>query len=70
MFLWYQLDAGHAQAKKQLADEMLLRVDLENRCQSLTEEMDFRKNISEEVKLQMEPWDEWAVDVSHIDYSE
>lgn len=42
---------GLAQAKKQLADEMLLRVDFENRCQSLTEEMDFRKNIYEEVKL-------------------
>lgn len=33
---------------------MLLRVDLENRCQSLSEEMDFRKNIYEEVKQQME----------------
>lgn len=49
--LLYQLDVGFAKAKKQLADEMLLRVDLENRCQSLTEEMDFRKNIYEEVKL-------------------
>lgn len=49
--LLYQLDVGLAKAKKQLADEMLLRVDLENRCQSLTEEMDFRKNIYEEVKL-------------------
>uniref|UniRef100_A0A3Q1CKS5 Lamin B1 n=1 Tax=Amphiprion ocellaris TaxID=80972 RepID=A0A3Q1CKS5_AMPOC len=37
-----------AQAKKQLADEMLLRIDLENRCQSLTEEMDFRKSMHEE----------------------
>lgn len=44
-----QLDLGLAQAKKQLSEEMLLRVDLENRCQSLTEEMDFRKNIYEEV---------------------
>ncbi|XP_003965093.2 lamin-B1 isoform X1 [Takifugu rubripes] len=43
-----ELDVGLAKAKKQLADEMLLRVDLENRCQSLTEEMDFRKNIYEE----------------------
>uniref|UniRef100_H3CBS3 Lamin B1 n=1 Tax=Tetraodon nigroviridis TaxID=99883 RepID=H3CBS3_TETNG len=43
-----QLDGGLARAKKQLADEMLLRVDLENRCQSLTEEMDFRKNLLEE----------------------
>lgn len=49
--LLYQLDVGLAKAKKQLADEMLLRVDLENRCQSLTEDMDFRKNIYEEVKL-------------------
>ncbi|CAF90344.1 unnamed protein product, partial [Tetraodon nigroviridis] len=43
-----ELDGGLARAKKQLADEMLLRVDLENRCQSLTEEMDFRKNLLEE----------------------
>lgn len=55
VFLWYQLDVGLAQAKKELADEMLLRVDLENRCQSLTEEMDFRKNIYKEVDQQIEP---------------
>ncbi|XP_041666695.1 lamin-B1 [Cheilinus undulatus] len=43
-----ELDNGLAQAKKHLADEMLVRVDLENRCQSLTEEMDFRKSMHEE----------------------
>lgn len=43
-----ELDIGLAQAKKQLADEMLLRIDLENRCQSLTEDMDFRKSMHEE----------------------
>ncbi|XP_039979153.1 lamin-B1 [Xiphias gladius] len=43
-----ELDTGLTQAKKHLADEMLLRVDLENRCQSLTEEMDFRKSMHEE----------------------
>ncbi|KAM3874112.1 lamin-B1 [Diretmus argenteus] len=43
-----ELDAGLVQAKKHLADETLLRVDLENRCQSLTEELEFRKNIYEE----------------------
>ncbi|XP_026153981.1 lamin-B1 [Mastacembelus armatus] len=43
-----ELDTSLAQAKKHLADEMLLRIDLENRCQSLTEEMDFRKNMHEE----------------------
>uniref|UniRef100_A0A3Q0RIY1 Lamin B1 n=1 Tax=Amphilophus citrinellus TaxID=61819 RepID=A0A3Q0RIY1_AMPCI len=42
------LDAGLAQTKKHLSDEMLLRVDLENRCQSLTEELDFRKSMHEE----------------------
>lgn len=45
---------------------MLLRVDLENRCQSLTEEMDFRKNIYEEVKQQMSLI---AAVVSHVSYS-
>uniref|UniRef100_A0A3B4Y040 Lamin B1 n=1 Tax=Seriola lalandi dorsalis TaxID=1841481 RepID=A0A3B4Y040_SERLL len=43
-----ELDTGLTQAKKHLADEMLLRVDLENRCQSLTEDMDFRKSMHEE----------------------
>ncbi|KAL6097284.1 lmnb1 [Pungitius sinensis] len=43
-----ELDAGLAHAKKHLADEMLLRVDLENRCQSLTEDMIFRKSMQEE----------------------
>uniref|UniRef100_A0A3Q0RV46 Lamin B1 n=1 Tax=Amphilophus citrinellus TaxID=61819 RepID=A0A3Q0RV46_AMPCI len=43
-----ELDAGLAQTKKHLSDEMLLRVDLENRCQSLTEELDFRKSMHEE----------------------
>ncbi|KAM4808900.1 lamin-B2 [Rhinophrynus dorsalis] len=39
---------AHAVAKKQLENETLMRVDLENRLQSLQEEMDFRKNIYEE----------------------
>ncbi|XP_028457736.1 lamin-B1 [Perca flavescens] len=43
-----EMDTGLAQAKKQLGDEMLLRVDLENRCQSMTEEMIFRKSMQEE----------------------
>ncbi|CAG5867092.1 unnamed protein product [Menidia menidia] len=43
-----ELDTGLAQAKKHLADETLRRVDLENRCQSLTEDMEFRKTMHEE----------------------
>ncbi|XP_036451270.1 lamin-B1 [Colossoma macropomum] len=43
-----ELEAGLASAKKQLGDETLLRVDLENRCQSLAEELEFRKNMFEE----------------------
>ncbi|XP_030076170.1 lamin-B2 isoform X2 [Microcaecilia unicolor] len=39
---------AHAVAKKQLEKETLARVDLENRCQSLQEELEFRKNIFEE----------------------
>lgn len=46
----WQLDAALAQTKKHLADEMLLRVDLENRCQSLTEDVNFRKSMQEEVR--------------------
>lgn len=44
-----QLEGGLSSAKKQLSDETLLRVDLENRCQSLVEELHFRKNMFEEV---------------------
>ncbi|XP_012863120.1 lamin-B2 [Echinops telfairi] len=39
---------GHSVARKQLEKETLMRVDLENRCQSLQEELDFRKNVFEE----------------------
>ncbi|XP_078217574.1 lamin-B2 [Callithrix jacchus] len=39
---------GHTVAKKQLEKETLMRVDLENRCQSLQEELDFRKSVFEE----------------------
>lgn len=39
---------GHAVAKKQLEKETLMRVDLENRCQSLQEELDFQKSVFQE----------------------
>ncbi|XP_038126791.1 lamin-B1 [Cyprinodon tularosa] len=43
-----EMETALAQTKKQLADEMLTRIDLENRCQSLTEEMEFRRSVHEE----------------------
>ncbi|MBN3272876.1 LMNB1 protein, partial [Polyodon spathula] len=43
-----QLETGMVTAKKQLGEETLLRVDLENRCQSLSEELEFRRNVYEE----------------------
>ncbi|XP_013999495.2 lamin-B1 [Salmo salar] len=46
-----ELDAGLISAKKQLGEETLLRIDLENRYQSLSEELEFRKNMfDEEIK--------------------
>lgn len=39
---------GHAVAKKQLEKETLMRVDLENHCQSLQEELAFSKSVFEE----------------------
>ncbi|XP_041696539.1 lamin-B2 [Coregonus clupeaformis] len=39
---------AHAVAKKQLESETLMRVDLENRCQSLMEELQFRKSMFDE----------------------
>lgn len=38
-------------AKKQLEKETLMRVDLENRCQSLQEELGFSKSVFEEVRV-------------------
>lgn len=46
-----QAEDAHAVAKKQLEGETLMRVDLENRCQSLAEELQFRKSMFEEVRL-------------------
>ncbi|XP_012671585.1 lamin-B1 isoform X2 [Clupea harengus] len=43
-----ELDTGLIAARKQLGEETLLRVDLENRCQSLMEDLEFRKNMFEE----------------------
>lgn len=39
---------AHGVAKKQLEKETLMRVDLENRCQSLSEDLEFRKSMFEE----------------------
>ncbi|NWQ72372.1 LMNB1 protein, partial [Neopipo cinnamomea] len=43
-----QLEASLAAVKDQLVRETLQKVDLENRCQSLTEDLEFRKNMYEE----------------------
>ncbi|KAM5193110.1 lamin-B1 [Mantella aurantiaca] len=43
-----QFESALAKLKAQFAEEALQKVDLENRCQSLTEELEFRKNIYEE----------------------
>ncbi|KAK0137864.1 Lamin-B1 [Merluccius polli] len=40
-----ELDVGLSQSKSHLAEETLMRVDLENRCQSLVEELEFRKSL-------------------------
>ncbi|XP_007570629.1 lamin-A [Poecilia formosa] len=40
-----KLDVSLADTKKQLQDEMLRRVDAENRLQTLKEELEFQKNI-------------------------
>ncbi|XP_076593811.1 lamin-A-like [Chaetodon auriga] len=43
-----KIDGNLADAKKQLQDEMLRRVDAENRLQTLREELEFQKNIYNE----------------------
>lgn len=49
LFVSLQAEDAHGVAKKQLEDETLLRVDAENRSQSLQEELEFRKSMFEEV---------------------
>uniref|UniRef100_A0A3Q4GJ34 Lamin A/C n=1 Tax=Neolamprologus brichardi TaxID=32507 RepID=A0A3Q4GJ34_NEOBR len=44
-----KLEVNLADAKRQLQDEMLRRVDAENRLQTLREELEFQKNIYNEV---------------------
>lgn len=45
----HKLEASLADAKRQLQDEMLRRVDAENRLQTLKEELEFQRNIHNEV---------------------
>ena len=49
LFFFLKLEISVAAAREQLANETLLKVDLENRCQSLIEDLEFRKNMYEEV---------------------
>ncbi|KAF2986650.1 hypothetical protein EK904_013293, partial [Melospiza melodia maxima] len=46
-----KLESALGEAKKQLQDEMLRRVDAENRLQTLKEELEFQKNIYSETRL-------------------
>jgi len=50
-----QLESALGEAKKQLQDEMLRRVDAENRLQTLKEELEFQKNIYSEVRRDVPP---------------
>ena len=45
-----QLETSYSQSKSHLAEETLMRVDLENRCQSLVEELEFRKSLYDGVR--------------------
>lgn len=49
-FLTFKLDTSLGDVRKQLQDEMLRRVDGENRIQTLKEELDFQKNLHSEVE--------------------
>jgi len=45
------LAKGQASAKKQLEDETIMRVDLENRIQSLKEELAFMSEVHKQVPM-------------------
>jgi hypothetical protein len=44
---------GLAAARKQLEDETILRVDLENRIQSLKEDLAFKTQVHEQVRYEI-----------------
>uniref|UniRef100_A0A8C6KUR2 Lamin A/C n=1 Tax=Nothobranchius furzeri TaxID=105023 RepID=A0A8C6KUR2_NOTFU len=59
-----KLDVNLADAKKQLQDEMLRRVDAENRLQTLKEELEFQKNIyAEEMRESKRRYDSRVVEI-------
>ncbi|XP_041649061.1 lamin [Cheilinus undulatus] len=49
-----KLDGSLVDAKRQLQDEMLRRVDAENRLQTLKEELEFQKNIHAEEQRELQ----------------
>ncbi|XP_048009741.1 lamin [Megalobrama amblycephala] len=59
-----KLDGSLSDAKKQLQDEMLRRVDAENRIQTLKEELEFQKNIySEELRESKRRYESRVVEI-------
>ncbi|XP_056261925.1 prelamin-A/C-like [Pseudoliparis swirei] len=46
-----ELEGSLADAKRKVQDEMLRRVDTENRLQTLKEELEFQKNIANQLRL-------------------
>ncbi|CAM4701840.1 unnamed protein product [Leuciscus chuanchicus] len=59
-----KLEGSHSDAKKQLQDEMLRRVDAENRIQTLKEELEFQKNIySEELRESKRRYESRVVEI-------
>uniref|UniRef100_A0A4W6BPC9 Lamin A n=1 Tax=Lates calcarifer TaxID=8187 RepID=A0A4W6BPC9_LATCA len=61
-----RLDGNLADAKRQLQDEMLRRVDAENRLQTLKEELEFQRNIhNEELRESRSRYDARMVEIDH-----
>ncbi|XP_039974785.1 lamin isoform X1 [Xiphias gladius] len=59
-----KLDGNLVDAKRQLQDEMLRRVDAENRLQTLKEELEFQKNIySEELRESKRRYESRVVEI-------
>ncbi|GAA6217303.1 lamin [Lates japonicus] len=61
-----RLDGNLADAKRQLQDEMLRRVDAENRLQTLKEELEFQRNIhNEELRESKSRYDTRMVEIDN-----
>ncbi|XP_069031408.1 lamin-A-like [Embiotoca jacksoni] len=61
-----KLDLNISDARKQLQEEMLKRVDAENRLQTMKEELEFQKSVHEKEMQSQQQWRSKTVEVDSV----